>query len=236
MASDKAWDDMSKLLKQFIQMPDAEPFRTEVDWKALGLFDYPQIIKNPMDLGKIKKKLAARGTSTNSYNSLYEVADDVRLVWSNCMAYNADGSDFYILAQTLSDKFEKGFSKLLQDHALSPPNSNNASSAGGGLSQNDVSLDDKRSFAKSLYKITKDELGKILVTLDEKCPAALVKNGAEDEVELNVDKISKDVFTELVQFVAQCQANHKGGKAKSKGGNGAGAGTAKPVAKKAKTN
>ncbi len=151
------------------------------------------------------------------------------------MAYNADGSDFYILAQTLSDKFEKGFSKLLQDHALSGPN-NNALSAGGGLSQNEVSLDDKRSFAKSLYKVTKDELGKILVTLDEKCPAALVKNGAEDEVELNVDKISKDVFTELVQFVAQCQANHKGSKAKAKGGSGPGAGTAKPVAKKAKTN
>ena len=190
-----------------------------------------------MDLGKIKKKLASRGSSSgNSYNSLYEVADDVRLVWSNCMAYNADGSDFYILAQTLSDKFEKGFSKLLQDHALSAATSNGNNNGPDGLSQNEVSLDEKRSFAKSLYKITKDELGKVLVTLEEKCPAALVKNGAEDEVELNVDKISKDVFAELVQYIALCQASHKAGKAKSKGGSGPNAGTAKPVAKKAKTN
>jgi len=28
-----------------------------VDWKALGLVDYPDIIKRPMDLGTIKKKL-----------------------------------------------------------------------------------------------------------------------------------------------------------------------------------
>lgn len=181
-----------------------------------------------MDLGKIKKKLASKG-----FKTLYEVADDIRLVWSNCMAYNADGSDFYILAQTLSEKFEKFFAKLLQDHSLAAP-----ASTGGGASSlhNEVSLEDKRSFAKSLYKLTKDEVGKILVTLDEKCPAALVKNGAEDEVELNVDKISQDVFTELVQFANQCQANNKGNKAKAKSGAGTSNSSTKPVSKKAKTS
>jgi Bromodomain/Bromodomain extra-terminal - transcription regulation len=178
-----------------------------------------------MDLGKIKKKLASKG-----FKTLYEVADDIRLVWSNCMAYNADGSDFYILAQTLSEKFEKFFAKILQDHSLVAPASSGASS-----SHNEVSLEDKRSFAKSLYKLTKDEVGKILVTLDEKCPAALVKNGAEDEVELNVDKISKDVFAELVQFANQCQTNNKGSKAKAKSGPGTSSST-KPVSKKAKTS
>lgn len=158
-----------------------------------------------MDLGKVKKKLTARG-----YKNLYDAAEDVRLVWTNCMTYNADGSDFYILAQNLSKKFEDKFTKVLADHALAPP------SAGGA---SEVSLEEKRSFAKSLYKLTKDELGKILVTLDEKCPAALVKNATEDEVELNVDKISQEVFGELVQYAAQCQQNHsksKGAKSKNK--------------------
>ena len=166
------------------------------------------------------------------------------------MAYNADGSDFFVLAQTLSDKFEKAYSKLLQDHGLTPSGNSMSSAAGGGgtgmLPQaNDVSLEDKRSFAKSLYTITKDDLGKILVTLDEKCPAALIKNSAEDEVELNVDKITQDVFAELVQFVASCQANNGnssnksdsgGSKAKSKSGGSSGSGSSRPATKKSKTN
>eukprot|EP00545_Synedropsis_sp_CCMP1620_P008386 CAMPEP_0119013260 /NCGR_PEP_ID=MMETSP1176-20130426/8253_1 /TAXON_ID=265551 /ORGANISM="Synedropsis recta cf, Strain CCMP1620" /LENGTH=220 /DNA_ID=CAMNT_0006966341 /DNA_START=92 /DNA_END=754 /DNA_ORIENTATION=- len=218
MASDKAWDDMTKLVNKFIQMPDAEPFRVEVDWKNLGLYDYPQIIKAPMDLGKVKKKLQTKG----GFSTLYEVAEDVRLVWSNCMAYNADGSDFYILAQNLAKKFDDRFSKLLADHALAAP-----SSTVGGASSDVVSLEEKRSFAKSLYKLTKDELGKIVVTLDEKCPAALVKNATEDEVELNVDKISQEVFSEIVSYAKTCQENSLSKKAKNKN---------KPSTKKARVS
>jgi Bromodomain/Bromodomain extra-terminal - transcription regulation len=176
-----------------------------------------------MDLGTIKKKLANKGT----YKSLIEVAEDVRLVWSNCMAYNADGSDFYVLAQNLSEKFERVFRKLLQEHGGGVNASANGSHGNG-----EVSLEDKRTFAKSLYKLTKEELGKVLILLDDKCPAALMKNSAEDEVEMNVDKISIDIFHELVQFVNQCQANGKAGKAKAKP---TGTNPNKPVTKKAKT-
>ena len=71
-----------------------EPFRDPVDWEALGLFDYPQVIKKPMDLSLVKKRV-----NEGKYKSIHEAADDVRLIWKNCMTYNADGSDFYNLAQ-----------------------------------------------------------------------------------------------------------------------------------------
>lgn len=77
-----------------------EPFREPVDWQALGLFDYPQLIKKPMDLGLVKKKL-----KENKYKSIHDAADDFRLIWKNCMAYNADGSDFYNLAQVRDQRF-----------------------------------------------------------------------------------------------------------------------------------
>ncbi len=31
--------------------------REPVDWKALNILDYPKKVKNPMDLGTIRKKL-----------------------------------------------------------------------------------------------------------------------------------------------------------------------------------
>ncbi len=47
-----------------------------------------------MDLGLVKKKL-----NEGKYKTIHDAADDIRLIWKNCMAYNADGSDFYNLAQ-----------------------------------------------------------------------------------------------------------------------------------------
>ena len=47
-----------------------------------------------MDLGLVKKKL-----NEGKYKTIHDAADDIRLMWKNCMAYNADGSDFYNLAQ-----------------------------------------------------------------------------------------------------------------------------------------
>ena len=37
-----------------------EPFRVPVDWKGMGLFDYPTLIKKPMDLGSVKRNISAR--------------------------------------------------------------------------------------------------------------------------------------------------------------------------------
>jgi hypothetical protein len=36
------------------------PFREPVDWKALGLLDYPSIITRPMDLSTVKKKMSSK--------------------------------------------------------------------------------------------------------------------------------------------------------------------------------
>lgn len=58
-------------------------FREPVDWKEMGLLDYPMIIKKPMDLGTVKKRLE-RG----EYRTPEEAANDIRLIWSNCMLYN----------------------------------------------------------------------------------------------------------------------------------------------------
>jgi hypothetical protein len=219
-----------------------EPFREPVDWKALGtfthycsllqsacfsvllshtcavlcinwhlgLYDYPQIIKRPIDLGTIKKKMVDL-----KYTSIPQVAEDVRTVWSNCMTYNADGSDFYLLAKNLSKKWDEKYAKLIADLQLD-------TAAGAPLNGEispdaKISLDDKRAFAKSLYKITKEDLGKILVEVDTKCPQALTKNAGEDECELNVDKLSPSLFQELKQFVAACSSKSQA--AKKKGGS-----------------
>jgi hypothetical protein len=145
-----------------------------------------------MDLGLVVKKLEQK-----QYRTLYECADDVRLVWSNCMTYNADGSDFYILASNLSKRWEEKYSKTMADLGLTAPPM---------IKENKLTLEEKRTFAKNLYKLNKDEMGVVLVELEGKSPAALTKNAPEDEFEINVDKIDPGIFVELTAYMQTCIA------------------------------
>jgi len=111
-----------------------------------------------MDLGTIKAKIKKR-----DYKTLFQVGEDVRLVWTNCMTYNADGSDFYKLADALHRRWDEKYTKLL--HECSP-----AAASGSGVGTESaaeasakVTLDQKRNFAKSLFSISKEDLGRILV-------------------------------------------------------------------------
>lgn len=198
---------MLKLVQQIHSRQDAEPFREPVDWKSLALFDYPQIIKKPMDLSQVKRNI-----EIGKYSNINEAAEDVRLIWTNCMQYNADGSDFYVLAQNFQKSFESKYNKLVKEQG-------SIKTEGKGKNMTEPTLDEKKSFAKSLYKISKEELGILITTLDEKCPAALTKNASEDEVEINVDNIVPAIFHELTAYVRNCSSDSASGrKKKSSGG------------------
>ena len=41
------------------------------------------------------------------YETIQEVWDDVKLVWSNCRAYNTDSHPFIYWAETVEQEFEK---------------------------------------------------------------------------------------------------------------------------------
>lgn len=60
-----------------------------------------------MDLGTVKRKLE-RG----NYQTIGECAEDIRLIWKNCKTYNLEGSDFYVLAENHSKKFEERYKRI----------------------------------------------------------------------------------------------------------------------------
>ncbi|KAK1418257.1 hypothetical protein QVD17_27400 [Tagetes erecta] len=76
-------------------------FNKPVDAVALGLHDYHQIIKRPMDLGSVKSNL-----SKNLYSSPLDFAADVRLVFENAMLYNPKTDEVHVMADQLLMYFE----------------------------------------------------------------------------------------------------------------------------------
>ncbi|KAI3704160.1 hypothetical protein L1987_74375 [Smallanthus sonchifolius] len=76
-------------------------FNKPVDAEALGLHDYHQIIKRPMDLGSVKLNL-----SKNLYSTPLDFASDVRLVFENAMLYNPKTDEVHGMADQLLMQFE----------------------------------------------------------------------------------------------------------------------------------
>ncbi|XP_011476373.1 bromodomain-containing protein 4 isoform X2 [Oryzias latipes] len=98
----------------------AWPFYKPVDVDALGLHDYHDIIKHPMDLSTIKAKLENR-----QYRDPQEFAADVRLMFSNCYKYNPPDHEVVAMARKLQDVFEMRFAKMPDEpeskHVVSVP-------------------------------------------------------------------------------------------------------------------
>nr|XP_018668911.1 bromodomain-containing protein 3 isoform X3 [Ciona intestinalis] len=100
----------NNLLKDFFSKKHASfswPFYKSVDADLLGLHDYYDMIKNPMDLGTMRKKMESR-----EYRTPDEFAYDMRLIVTNCYKYNPPDHDVVAMAKKLSDVFEMKFAKM----------------------------------------------------------------------------------------------------------------------------
>jgi hypothetical protein len=169
-----------KILQAFMKDPQCEPFLEPVPWKELNLFDYPKVIKKPCDLGKIEKNF-------KKYKSPVEFANEFRLIWSNCMLYNVEGSDFYALADKLSKQFEKKFKVV--------PNAGDA-----GVAVRQPTFKEKMDFGEKVYRVTPQQLGRVVQILDEKCPDCIDKS-VSDELAISIDEIPADVFHDLYKYL-----------------------------------
>ncbi|KAJ3211677.1 hypothetical protein HDU67_004356 [Dinochytrium kinnereticum] len=91
------------------------PFLEPVDHVKLQIPTYPIIVKNPMDLGTIQKRLDA-----GFYGSVAECEADVRLMFANCRLFNQPGTDVYEMGRKLENLFDSKW-KDLKDKPAPPP-------------------------------------------------------------------------------------------------------------------
>uniref|UniRef100_M4C342 histone acetyltransferase n=1 Tax=Hyaloperonospora arabidopsidis (strain Emoy2) TaxID=559515 RepID=M4C342_HYAAE len=95
------------LLTKLMESDYGWTFNNPVDPVQWNIPDYFDIIKCPMDLGTIKKRL-----ESEHYSSVESFAGDVRLVFENCIAYNSSTNKFNIAAKQLLASFNKALAAL----------------------------------------------------------------------------------------------------------------------------
>lgn len=228
---------ISKVVNSTFSRADCGPFREPVDWRSLELYDYPKIIKKMMDLGTVKRKL-----ERNQYKTAKECAEDIRLIWTNCKTYNADGSDFYLLAEGFSKRFEDRYKKIQAEFDTGDEETKASIQARNEKSLA-LGLDVKTKFASNLFLLSGMEIGHVIQVLDLRCPQALdnpnptstnspaaveaVTIGAEGNkrrktmsanVEVNVEAIDGRTFGELDRYVKEKMLQRSNGAVDTIGG------------------
>ena len=92
----------AELLALLRRHAKAGPFLQPVDPVAEGVPDYPAIIKEPMDLSTIQKKLANR-----EYASFDDFDADVGRIFANALLYNKPGTLVNRMAEELKAYYER---------------------------------------------------------------------------------------------------------------------------------
>ncbi|RKP21841.1 Bromodomain-containing protein, partial [Rozella allomycis CSF55] len=95
------------ILKALRRHKDASPFLLPVDPIALNIPDYPTIIKVPMDLSTMGKKL-----DSAAYESADEFINDFKLMINNCFVYNGSESPISKMAKNLEKSFNSYLTKM----------------------------------------------------------------------------------------------------------------------------
>uniref|UniRef100_A0A8C5D668 Uncharacterized protein n=1 Tax=Gouania willdenowi TaxID=441366 RepID=A0A8C5D668_GOUWI len=137
------------ILKELLSMKHSEyawPFYEPVDTLALGLHDYHNIIKEPMDLGTIKKKM-----DQQEYANAEDFCADVRLMFSNCYRYNSPSHEVVSMAIKLQKIFEACYSKVPrhpESRFMSKQSISRRTGTGAGTLSTSLSCDGVRSSKK----------------------------------------------------------------------------------------
>lgn len=97
-------------LKTLKKHHEAGPFLQPVDPVALGIPDYLEKIKKPMDLSTIEQKL-----NQSNYSDPAEFVADVRLMLDNCFTYNPPNHLVHNMGRNLEKTFNAQLKRMPQD-------------------------------------------------------------------------------------------------------------------------
>ncbi len=74
---------------------------------CIGIPEYFEVIKTPMDFGTIKHRL-----NINYYHRLQEFIDDMSLVFENCINFNGEDSQVGKMGKNVREEFKKLYEQL----------------------------------------------------------------------------------------------------------------------------
>ncbi|VDO10763.1 unnamed protein product [Brugia timori] len=102
-------NNLKPVVDKLLSMEESIPFRIPVDPDILGIPDYFDIVKKPMDLSTVSRKL-----DTGEYKNPWDFNDDMWLMFDNAWLYNRKNSKVYKYCNKLSEVFVEEINPVMQ--------------------------------------------------------------------------------------------------------------------------
>lgn len=177
---------MKEIMEKIRGKAISQMFSRPVDPVSDNCPDYPEIIKNPMDLGTIAQKL-----EENKYSTVAEWKSDVDIVWTNSLTYNKNNQTLVMITTEMQDAFNE-LSMYLSDDPY------------GDWCSKLIGLREQLKQATKCYEsgtsASKSSKSPIFKSLSGKTKDKTTKS-LKTKKKLQVKKLSKAVITKLVKQI-----------------------------------
>ncbi|OEL35923.1 Transcription factor GTE8 [Dichanthelium oligosanthes] len=205
------------ILKKLMTQKYSHIFNIPVDVVKLQIPDYFDIIKTPMDLGTVQKKL-----ESGSYTSPSDFAADVRLTFNNAITYNPRGHAVHDMAIQLNKMFEnrwrtieKKLASVATDKHVEVDRADSKRRKTPPVDRSEVSVEgvrqtepvkpkmtaaEKEAFGNCLAEIS-DDLPSHIVELLQQCTDSNTDMPGDGEIEIDIQTVSDDLLFELKKQV-----------------------------------
>ncbi|XP_062219548.1 transcription factor GTE9-like [Phragmites australis] len=207
------------ILKKLMTHKYSHIFNVPVDVVKLQIPDYFDIIKHPMDLGTVKKKL-----DSGSYTSPSDFAADVRLTFNNAMTYNPRGHAVHDMAILLNKMFEnrwrtieKKLASVATETHVEVDRADSKRRKTPPVDCSEVSMecvrqaecvkpkmtyDEKEAFGNCLSSLSEDQdLPAHIIDLLQQCIDNNTDQLGDGEIEIDIHAVSDDLLFELKKHV-----------------------------------
>ncbi|KAK1316692.1 hypothetical protein QJS10_CPA05g01434 [Acorus calamus] len=195
----KSLSDAMKKCKQILcnllKQRTAWIFKEPVDAVKLGLHDYHDIVKQPMDLGTVRARLYS-----GQYSGPPDFASDVRLTFDNALTYNPTGHVVHEAARRMLKQFETAFSRAhnayVRDRARVGPARRVVRIPLKGK-EREMSVLEKERLVEEMMGLPAEELEAVVGFLRRRDPDL----GESDDIEIDVDAMDDETLWELDRIV-----------------------------------
>lgn len=194
----------SELVATIKRHSKSGPFLQPVDPIAEGVPDYLSIIKEPMDLSTIEKKILGK-----EYSSFEDFDLDMNKMFDNALLYNKPGTFVNKLAEELKAYYEK----VALDKGNSGQNLNKKGSKSARAYDSDRNKSKQKSSPNSAQPLTFSEMQRLSEQIRTKLPSMYLldvwkivspgQDNCQEDLNFEIDKLPPKVARELEAFVNQ---------------------------------
>lgn len=177
------------LVKHLESLSESTYFLKPLDFRALGLVDYPLVVRSPMDLYTIGNRIELGFYSTHS-----DALADLLLIIDNCRAYNLPGSD--IVKQV--EKFEMSMVKFCMENGIFLDNAMKISRF--DEHPDTVKFEERVEVREKMKKIAAKKLALVVDVIETECPAAVFYLN-DGSLQIRVDALGKNTFLRVKEMM-----------------------------------